>query len=270
MQPALGFLIDSAHQSKHLGGALFRDALAGNDLKAAIATRRPIATSDVATVQSHCDRRSRFWRGFDLKLAAGVISELFRPEFGFEPLGSSRDVLAYGLLTHTAIDRQHVVQQLGDSAECNLRCPFGLDKLQFRCDMRREYLVERTERSGGRLLTSASAPTWASQRHVAVSRTKPQRVITLDYARSRTVRTGPCADQVFGELLPNDDLLELAEDRFGFGNLKSDIIDVFAAPIYGFNRYRERQDVGALELQLNREFHGRSLRVPLTTPQAGD
>jgi hypothetical protein len=50
-QPPLGLFVDPAHEGKDFGGSLLRDAFAGDYLKASVAARWSIATSDVTTVE---------------------------------------------------------------------------------------------------------------------------------------------------------------------------------------------------------------------------
>jgi hypothetical protein len=109
VQSALRFGIEPTHPRKHLGWAVFGDTLAGDDLKATGPTGWPISTPDVAAIQANRNRRSGFGRGFDLKLASGIESELLGAQFHFKSLGSFKHMRANSLGVHAGIYGQHIV-----------------------------------------------------------------------------------------------------------------------------------------------------------------
>jgi hypothetical protein len=65
-------------------------------------------------------------------------------------------------------------------------------------------------------------------------------MVTLDYSRSLAMRARSLSGQVFGNLVPDDTLLEPFQDRFSFLSLKPDLFDPFTWTINRLDRHGGR------------------------------
>jgi hypothetical protein len=180
-QSPFGLRIDLTHPGEYFGAAFLGNALAGDDLKAASSTGTSLSTADVAAIQADRDRRSRFWRRFDLSLASGIENDLLRPQFRLESFRALKHVGSNGLVIQARVDWKHIAQQIGYRGKGQMGRPSGLQKLKLRRRMGGQNGIQGAVACRHRrILAGAPQPARAPKLQIPKGGSKAKRMVAFD------------------------------------------------------------------------------------------